>query len=277
MLIKIGPFSKLAQIPVSQLRYYADIGLMQPAHIDPFTGYRYYDLDQLPQLNRILALRDLGLGLEQIVLMLRDGVKAEELRGMLRLQRARVAQELAETELRLRQVEARLNRIEKEGIMPTHEIVVKTAPAMTIASVREVVPTIAEVGGRFSVIFNTLNQWMQANHVKMAGPSLALYYNESYTETDVEIEPAFVIDPATPDGSHTVNGLTINVRKLAEETAATVVHHGPYDTLTEAHLAVITWAAENGWKISGAPREIYLSMPGEKQPLTEIAYPVSKA
>lgn len=161
MLIKIGPFSKIAQVPVSQLRYYADIGLLPPAHIDSFTGYRYYDMAQLPKLNRILALRDLGLALDHIALMLRDGVTADELRAMLRLQRAKVAQEVSEAELRLRQVETRLRQIEKEGDMPTYEIVTKTAPALTIASVREVVPQIAGVSARFGVIFQALNQWLR--------------------------------------------------------------------------------------------------------------------
>ncbi len=65
-MFRIGEFSKVCRIPVSALRYYADIGLLEPAHIDPFTNYRYYSVSQLPRLNRILALRDLGFSLDQI-------------------------------------------------------------------------------------------------------------------------------------------------------------------------------------------------------------------
>ena len=60
-MFKIGDFSKLCRVPVSALRYYADIGLLEPAHIDSFSGFRFYTIDQLPRLNRILALKDLGL------------------------------------------------------------------------------------------------------------------------------------------------------------------------------------------------------------------------
>jgi DNA-binding transcriptional MerR regulator len=84
-MFKIGDFSKLCRVPVSALRYYADIGLLEPEHIDTFSGFRFYTLDQLPRLNRILALKDLGLSLTQISEILHDELPASEIRGMLKL------------------------------------------------------------------------------------------------------------------------------------------------------------------------------------------------
>ena len=65
-MLKIGEFSRLAQVSTKTLRHYDQCGLFRPAWIDRFTGYRYYTLSQLPQLNRILTLKDLGFSLEQI-------------------------------------------------------------------------------------------------------------------------------------------------------------------------------------------------------------------
>ena len=65
-MFKIGDFSRLSQVSVKTLRYYADLGMFEPVHIDQFSGYRYFSIEQLPRLNRILALKDLGLSLEQI-------------------------------------------------------------------------------------------------------------------------------------------------------------------------------------------------------------------
>ena len=65
-MLKIGDFSKLSQVPVKTLRYYDEIGLLKPVQVDRFTSYRYYSFEQLRRLNRILALKDLGLSLEQI-------------------------------------------------------------------------------------------------------------------------------------------------------------------------------------------------------------------
>ena len=59
-MLKIGEFSRLAQVSPKTLRLYDERGLLKPAWIDRFSGYRYYTLEQLTHLNRILALKDLG-------------------------------------------------------------------------------------------------------------------------------------------------------------------------------------------------------------------------
>jgi DNA-binding transcriptional MerR regulator len=74
-MLKIGEFSRLSQTPVSTLRYYDDIGLLKPVSVDGFTGYRYYSADQLPTLNRITELKDLGLSLAEIVQLTGNGAE----------------------------------------------------------------------------------------------------------------------------------------------------------------------------------------------------------
>jgi DNA-binding transcriptional MerR regulator len=59
-MLKIGDFARLSQVPVKTLRYYDDLGLITAAHVDTCTGCRYYAVDQLPRLNRLLALKDPG-------------------------------------------------------------------------------------------------------------------------------------------------------------------------------------------------------------------------
>ena len=79
-MIKIGDFSKLSLVSVRTLRYYEEMGLLAPIQVDRFTGYRYYSFDQLPRLNRILALKDLGFSLEQIAQMLDEGLPPAQIR-----------------------------------------------------------------------------------------------------------------------------------------------------------------------------------------------------
>src|SRR2546427_5071593 len=93
-MIRIGDFSKLSQVSIKTLRYYDEVGLLKPINVDRFTSYRYYAVSQLPRLNRILALKDLGLSLEQIAQVLDEGVSPEQLRGMLRLKRAELQQHI---------------------------------------------------------------------------------------------------------------------------------------------------------------------------------------
>src|SRR4026207_1473597 len=126
-MFRIGEFSKIAQVPGSVLRYYDEIGLLKPDHIDRWTGYRYYSARQLPRLHRILALKELGLTLDQITQMVNEEVQAAEIRGMLALKKAQVEQTVQEEMARLRQIEARLQLIDTSDT-PTFDIVLKSVP-----------------------------------------------------------------------------------------------------------------------------------------------------
>jgi DNA-binding transcriptional MerR regulator len=95
------------------LRHYARLGLLKPLWTDRFTGYRYYSREQLSRLNRIMALKDLSFTLEQIGQVLPEEMSLDELRGMLRLKQAELAQHIRETQARLVRIEERLRRIEQ--------------------------------------------------------------------------------------------------------------------------------------------------------------------
>ena len=115
-VLKIGEFSQLGRVSVRMLRHYDATGLLKPAEVDHLSGYRFYDVEQLPRLNRILALKDLGLSLEQVGSLLAvEEPPASELRVMLAVRRADLEQELHEGRERLARVEARLRQIEREG------------------------------------------------------------------------------------------------------------------------------------------------------------------
>ena len=101
-MFKIGAFSKITGISVHQLRHYNRIGLLNPAYTDEQSCYRYYTVEQLPRLNRLLALKDLGFSLEQIKDLLHEDLSADEIRGMLRLKRAQLEQTITDEQARLK-------------------------------------------------------------------------------------------------------------------------------------------------------------------------------
>jgi DNA-binding transcriptional MerR regulator len=115
-MIKIGEFSKLSHVSIKALRYYDEVNLLKPIEVDKSSSYRYYPANQLPRLYRILALKDLGLSLEQVAQVLNEGVSPEQLRGMPRLKYAELQQHLAAEQARLQRVEAWLNTIAQEGL-----------------------------------------------------------------------------------------------------------------------------------------------------------------
>ena len=83
-MLKIGDFSRLSRVSVKALRYYDEIGLLKPVEVDRFTGYRYYSAEQLPRLNRIVALKDLGLSLVEVSQLLDENLTSDRIAAMLR-------------------------------------------------------------------------------------------------------------------------------------------------------------------------------------------------
>jgi DNA-binding transcriptional MerR regulator len=133
-MLKISEFAQLAQITVKTLHHYDNIGLLQPASVDPFTNYRYYTVEQLPRVHRIMALRELGLALEQIAIMLDQEVSPEQIRGMLALRRAEALQQMREARRQLEMIEFRLHMIEAETDFPQLDVLVKRLEPMRFLS-----------------------------------------------------------------------------------------------------------------------------------------------
>ena len=119
-MLSIGEFARLGQVSPRTLRHYGDLGVLEPAHVDPATGYRYYEVRQLSLLRRVLALRDLGVGLDQIRgVMGGDGeLSVEQLRGSC-LRRADISASIAEQHDRLRRVANYLDALEQGELMRT--------------------------------------------------------------------------------------------------------------------------------------------------------------
>jgi DNA-binding transcriptional MerR regulator/predicted transcriptional regulator YdeE len=277
-MIKIGEFSKLVQVPVATLRYYDQVGLLKPIQVDPFTGYRYYSVSQLPRLNRILALKGLGFSLDQIALVLEEGLTPEQMRGMLRLRHAQISQHLAEVEGQLLEVEARLQQIEREDHLGNYDVILKPVEPLLVASVRAILPSHGAVGGLYREVYEALG-----DHVLEAlwpnpgegGTTLVLWYDTEFKETDVDGAAAFMLRARVPEAGR------MNVFELPAATMAATVHHGTYDTIGDAHEAVMAWIEANNYRIAGPDREINLY---NKHPIrrddptyvTEIQYPVEK-
>jgi DNA-binding transcriptional MerR regulator len=277
-VFKIGEFSRLTRVTVKALRHYDRLGLLRPTAVDRQTGYRYYSLDQLPRLNRLLALKDLGLSLEQVRTLLDDALPAAEIRGMLRLKRAELRRRLIEEHARLARVEARLREIDLEGRMPGYDVVLKKVDALTVASVREVVPTIDQMPERCSAMYVEALEWTRRSGARVAGACMGLYHNSGYTERDIDTEMAIPIETDGRAERGPAEASRVRVRELPGAAAvASVVHRGPYDELSLAWQALGRWVEANGYRMAGPGREIYLRTPDQGEPLAEVQVPVERA
>ncbi|MEV4482033.1 MerR family transcriptional regulator [Micromonospora coxensis] len=65
-LLTIGAFARAARLTPKALRLYDESGLLTPAAVDPESGYRFYDPEQLPKARLIAQLRRIGMPLAEI-------------------------------------------------------------------------------------------------------------------------------------------------------------------------------------------------------------------
>ena len=270
-MLKIGDFSKLSLVSVKALRYYDEIGLFKPVSVDEFTGYRYYSPEQMPRLNRILALKDLGLSLEQVAELLTETLTAEHIRGILRLKALEAREQMEEARARLARVEARLQQIEREGKQPMYEVVRKEVPTQRIAVLRRVIPSYSDVGKLFGELFGQL----QAQGIHPTGPTMTIYHDTEFKDENPDIEAAVPV--AAPLGGQG----PVKVRDLNGGEMACTIHKGPYEGIGEGYGAVMAWMAPNGYQPAGMVREVHLRSPSDvtdpAEYVTEIQLPVSKS
>jgi DNA-binding transcriptional MerR regulator len=278
-MIKIGEFSKLVQVSVPTLRYYDQVGLLKPVEVDNFTSYRYYSVSQLPRLHRILALKGLGFSLEQIGAVLAEGLTPEQMRGMLRLRHAQISQQLIDVQNQLVEVEVRLQQIEREDQTSTYDVILKQVEPQLVASVRAILPSHSDSGSLFPEVYEAIGPHVAealGPHPGEGGTTMVLWYDTEFKEHDVDGAAAFIVRCRVPDSGR------MRCYELPAATMAATIHHGSYNTIGQAHEAVLRWIEANGYRILGPDREIYLynAMPirlDDPTYVTEIQYPVEKA
>ena len=270
-MFSIGDFAKHGRVSVRMLRHYDEIGLLRPAHVDRFTGYRSYEGAQLARLNRVIALKDLGFTLVQVGAILDEKVGVESLRGMLRLRQAELEASIAADRARLTGVEARLRTIEREGLMPSEDVVVKSVPAVRVAE-------LSGVAGGFSPehitpvirpLYEELMRRLEAAGVTPSGPGLAYYV---HLADGVEVHAGIEVGAS-------VVGTGFDVVDLpAYEQVATLLHRGSMDEVMPDVQALARWIDDNGYRTLGPSRELYLECPAERELwATELQEPIGPA
>jgi DNA-binding transcriptional MerR regulator/effector-binding domain-containing protein len=268
--LKIGEFARLGQVTVQTLRYYADLGLLKPGEIDPFTGYRYYLINQLPSLHRILALKDMSIPLDQIKRMMQENISAEEMRRILLLKQDEIRNQVQNSLDQLERINLRLHMLEQKNHPSSYEVNIKHVDPITIASVRGVVPNYWDV----NPLWMDLYQRMQLESLQSGSPYFTMCHSS---------EPEILLEVCAPIMDEVGNSPCELVHTLPEvKTMAYTLHQGPFTGLINGFTALLEWVNDNGFRITEPDRELYLRLPAEGQfetdinALTELQIPVER-
>ena len=283
-MFRVGDFARLAQVSVRLLHYYDHIGLLQPLQVDPVTGYRYYAIEQLPRLHRILALKDLGLSLGQITYLLNESVTNNEIRGILLLKQAELRDRVEEEQGRLARVEARLHYLEPSASLSEPEIVVKRVEPMNLLTIRRAIPfgqSPAALMREAYCVLRDANLWQ---HVT----TTSCFYHTAFVchryphvvPRRALVEAAYAIEHAHIRILPRVRNRQMRVYTTPNyDHVLSAIHIGPDSTRHLAFQAIWGWVARNSVRLAAPPREIYLQRGKSDRPednITEIQFPLQK-
>jgi DNA-binding transcriptional MerR regulator len=269
-VLKIGEFARVGQVSIATLRHYDQCGLLKPNALDPDTGYRYYSLDQLPRLNRILALKELGFPLEQIAHLLEVDLSLEQLQGMFKLKQVQTQHVIDIEQARLTHIAARLRQIEQEGIMPVYEVLLKQVDPLLVASVREIIP----MGDDLRRLYGKIAAYLDQQRVQYALPDILLLHSRYKLRDDrleIDVEAAIPLSTALEGNEH------ITIQTLPGGLMAYTIHTGADLFLGQAYAALYCWMKDSGYQLISPPRLVYLQRGEHLDPnqyVTEVQFPV---
>jgi len=272
-MLSIGEFARYLGVSVRMLRHYDALGLLVPARVDPATGYRHYAASQLERGNRLIALKELGFSLEQIGPVLDARLSVAELRAMLLLRQAQVAERIAADHARLAEIERRLRSIEG-GSMSSLEFVEKPLPAVRLAQLVDVVDDQPEIGPTIGPMFQRLAAALAASGVALDQPAVAWY--EPLGDR-MRIAAAFPVTLTAPSPSLAAAGVQV-VTVAAADRAVTALHRGGMDGIGASWQELVRHLEEKGYRPDGVAREVYVHMPMDDDPatwVTELQQPVA--
>ena len=274
-MFRIGEFSRIARVSLRLLRYYDEIGLFVPHYVDEESGYRYYSASQLPQLNRILVLKDLGLSLDQISRAVAREILPEELRALLE-ERRKEAQRAMEIErMRLRQLESRIAQIENGGHLHHDDVILRSEPLRYFFSTRETVASFQEA----SDIIRDLKRSLGAGPAPIAGFG-AIAHSPEFEPGSIDVELGFFLKEDDSAGlpDKTRAGRDLSLRTLpAVDRVAVCVRVGPPDQAHAGAAQIGGFVEAHGLALDGPNREIFLRGPDlqkMQESVVEMVFPV---
>jgi DNA-binding transcriptional MerR regulator len=274
-MFSIGEFSRIARVTPRQLRHYEALGLFKPERIDAETGYRFYSALQLPRLNRILALKELGLTLTQILRLLDENISTEEIRGMLTMRKAQIEQTLRDELERVQSIEARLWQIEEQGEL-FDDVIVKTMPARTFLSVRQIFPSKEEGFALMAELHQVLPRLSGRSSI---GNFALLFSSESFETENIDVEMGFLLDGDVRETVLLSDGRAMTVRTLpAVETMVTRVCVGIANH-ERCYGRLGTWMEHHHFQLSGPGWEVFIEPfhPAKgDEVVIEIQFPVKR-
>ena len=265
--LAIGDFSRATHLSVKTLRHYHDIGLLEPADVNPATGHRRYTTDQIPVAQVIRRFRSLDMPLEEIHAVIatpdlaaRNRLITEHLR--------RLETTLARTQAAVASLRDILEPpIDATPIAIEH----RRIPATPAAAVRDIID-VKDATNWYHGALGEIHALLGVQKITATSPGGAIYADDLFSHERGE---ATVFVPCAE--SVRATGRVASLVVPAVELAVTV-HVGGHTDLDRAYGALATYVTEHALAVEGPIREYYLigahETADESEWRTEIGWPI---
>lgn len=270
-MLSIGEFSKTASITTNTLRYYDEIGLLKPAFVDEWSGYRYYEVSQLEDIMLINRLKLYGFSLLEIgqVLITKESTSqsAQVLLALMRQKQTELERNIVNASRVLKELQGDMANLERGkrimGFLEDMQIELVETERMNVLSIRENMNVYES--GKY---IGTLCKKIAEEKLTAIGAPMFIYHSDEYTPDNYDVEVAIPV-------AESVEGTRIFEAFLC----ARITHVGEYTQLPQAYAKLGEWVQKEGYTIAGAVFDKYITDPSVTAPdqnITEIYFPVNK-
>ncbi len=266
-MLSIGIFSKISNVTTKTLRYYDEINLLKPVHVNTENGYRFYDVEQLKDIILINKLKAYFFSLEEIAEVLNKPEDDVLLYNLIKQKQKSIQDKLNNYNFILKQIKKDILNLERGKNLMEYldniEIKLIETKSKNILFIREKM-SIEEYGKYLGKLFETLEK----EKFTIDGAPMFIYHDKEFDPKNNDTEIAIPI-------KEVVKG----TRELQGSLCAMGTLKGPYTELTSLYAKLQQWVEKEGYTIISSPYDIYLTDPRitpEEENITEVYFPVKK-
>jgi effector-binding domain-containing protein len=279
-MLKIGEFSKISGLSIDALYHYEKMNILLPAQTDKYTGYRGYDVSQLVEVNKLLALKDAGFSLEEISGILNKGIPTADLLAMLETKAAVLMDKLKNDNDRLERLHTHIFLIKNNGIPLPDEVSIKRVEPILVASIRKMFSK-DRFDAELEVLWSDVNEYITEKGGKRTVPCMMIYHHgwtdlETFSSTGADLLEVEVVEPIIKIFDENE---TVKIHKLpAAAKMACIVHQGSFSTIGGTCEILFNWFRQNKYTAAGTMREIYHRgdwlTENQEEYITELQIPI---
>lgn len=274
-MFRIGQLAGIYKISGKTLRYYDELGLLKPQYVDRMTGYRYYTSSQIPTLNEIFLLKEMGLSLKEITYLMQREEENDStvLKGVLDLKQMELDREIHELLQKKQMIELLKRKLDGEAKVEISRLNVgtKKIEKMKVASLKATISAYSTQDSLWSELLDFLSQ----EKIKTGTERYTIYYDSVFKGDDIQVEIQKRVLTKFQGNDR------IHYKEVGPlDQVAYLLHTGDHESVINAYEAILTWIEENNYEITGNIREEFhmddFMTNNPEEFVTEIQIPIKK-